>query len=234
MAIANTNAKATTALPPGVRPSSCAHLRKLPTGRAVPAWEAWGSDPRFERCPLCGETRKVRVKTIAHPVARRVDIADVATMQLPAVTTPAKPSPKTRRTLGDTMTEYQRLEAEEARTVHERAYWRHVALPLCSEGFPAPRPQYKNLIPGRRFVFDFAYIEAQLVIEIHGQIWRLGGHTSGRGLSRDAVKLDEATALGWRYLVFTPEMITSGEAKDYTERALRAAGLKTRPWVCPI
>ena len=116
--------------------------------------------------------------------------------------------------------------AARAREIHERKYLLHVVIPLAAQGYPRPRPQ-AMLIPGRRYAWDFCWIEARLAVEIQGQIWHKGGHTSGRGVTRDAAKLNELTCIGWRQLTFTPEQIASGEARDWTERALRAAGLRT-------
>ena len=134
--------------------------------------------------------------------------------------TPAIAHPLTPRDIW--RQEVARSDAEK----HERAYFMHVVAPLAEQGYPRPRPQ-ALLIPNRRFRFDYAYIAARLAVEIQGQIWRKGGHTSGHGITRDAEKLNELACIGWRCLHITPEQIDSGEAKDWTERALRAAGLRT-------
>ena len=134
--------------------------------------------------------------------------------------TPAIAQPLTPRDI------WRQEVAASDREKHERDYFLHVVLPLVEQGYPRPHPQ-AMLIPNRRFRFDYCYPTAKLAIEIQGQIWRKGGHTSGRGITRDAEKLNELTCIGWRCLHITPEQIASGEAKDWTERALRAAGLRT-------
>lgn len=119
----------------------------------------------------------------------------------------------------------RQAEAAANRDKHELAYFQDVVLPLAMAGYPRPTTQ-AMLIPGRKFRFDFCYAEARLAVEIQGQIWRMGGHTSGRGVTRDAEKYNALTCIGWRLLIITPEMISSGEAYEWTERALRHAGMK--------
>lgn len=77
-------------------------------------------------------------------------------------------------------------------------------------------------IEGRKWRWDFCCPRARLLIECNGQIWHKGGHSSGRGLTRDAEKLNAATLAGFRSLVFTREMIESGEALRTIEQALTA------------
>lgn len=132
----------------------------------------------------------------------------------------AHPTPLTPRDI------WRQEVAASDRERHEREYFLHVVLPLAAQGYPRPKAQ-AMLIVGRRFRVDFAYYEARCAVEIQGQIWRKGGHTSGRGITRDAEKLNELCCIGWRCLHITPEQIASGEARDWTERALRAAGLRT-------
>lgn len=134
------------------------------------------------------------------------------------VTRKTKPPP--------TPAEVMRREVAAAnRDKHESAYFLHVVLPLTALGYPRPKAQ-AMLIPGHRHRVDYAYLQARIAVEIHGQIWHKGGHTSGRGLTRDAFKANELACIGWKLLVFTPEMIESGEAREWTERALRRAGVK--------
>ncbi len=57
-----------------------------------------------------------------------------------------------------------------------------------------------SLIPKRKYRFDFVSKEAKVVIEINGQIWTKGGHSSGTGLMRDYEKNNLVQILG--YIVF--------------------------------
>lgn len=59
----------------------------------------------------------------------------------------------------------------------------------------------------RRYRFDLAWPDVRLGIEIHGATWSGGRHTRGYGIRADAEKLNLATELRWRVLVFTDDMI---------------------------
>jgi len=64
------------------------------------------------------------------------------------------------------------------------------------------------LIPGRKFRFDFVHHPTKVAIEINGQIWRKGGHSSGSGLIRDYTKLNLAAFEGWQVLQLSSEHLT--------------------------
>ena len=71
---------------------------------------------------------------------------------------------------------------------------------------PAPVTQHR-FAPPRRFRFDFAWLEAKVAVEIDGGVWVAGRHTRGSGVQADYVKLNLATAGGWRVLRFTSNML---------------------------
>jgi hypothetical protein len=58
----------------------------------------------------------------------------------------------------------------------------------------------------RQYRFDFAWPEAGVAVEIQGQIWQKGAHSSGTGITRDCQKILHAASLGWLTLPLTPEM----------------------------
>lgn len=61
--------------------------------------------------------------------------------------------------------------------------------------------------PERKFRFDFARLDKQVAVELHGGIWIRGRHLRGAGFEADCEKLNEAVRLGWRVLYFTPGML---------------------------
>lgn len=65
-----------------------------------------------------------------------------------------------------------------------------------------------KLIPYRRFKFDYANIPAKVAIEINGQIWHQGGHSTGKSLMRDYEKLNLAQHYGYCVFQLSREMIT--------------------------
>ena len=61
--------------------------------------------------------------------------------------------------------------------------------------------------PPRRYRWDFCHLESKVAIEINGQIWHKGGHSSGKGLLRDYEKMNLAASQGWRVFILAGEMI---------------------------
>lgn len=100
----------------------------------------------------------------------------------------------------------------------EQTLW----LQLRCAGLPMPERQVmfaKNI--GRRWLFDFAWIDARLAVEVQGGIWMAkGAHNTGKAIMRDAEKLANAVLLGWRVLYVTKEHIDNLQALDWIKRAL--------------
>ena len=92
-------------------------------------------------------------------------------------------------------------------------------------GLPEPVREYKA-IPGRKFRFDFAWVEQKLLVEVQGAIWKggEGGHSSGVGIMRDHEKNNLAVINGYRVLYVNGNTIRSGEAVTEIETALNNNG----------
>lgn len=71
--------------------------------------------------------------------------------------------------------------------------------------------QYRA-IPTRKYLWDFAYPKAKLLIEVNGGTFVKGGHSTGVGIRRDYEKLNAATVAGWRCLIFDGQMVRDDEA----------------------
>ena len=83
---------------------------------------------------------------------------------------------------------------------------------LCrAHGLPEPETEVV-FAPPRKFRADYLFRAARVIVERNGGIWRKGGHSSGVGLLRDYAKLNLAQVEGWRYLIYTPKQLTSGQA----------------------
>lgn len=90
-------------------------------------------------------------------------------------------------------------------------------------GLPAPVTQYKA-VEGRRFVWDFAYPDRRLLIEVQGGTWmEKSGHNTGTGLRRDYDKNNHAVLAGWRVLYFSKDMIEDLSAIEVIRKALEEA-----------
>ena len=59
----------------------------------------------------------------------------------------------------------------------------------------------------RAYVADFAWPDARVVVEVQGATWTKGGHSTGTGIQRDAIKALTAAAGGWVVVALTADMI---------------------------
>lgn len=87
-----------------------------------------------------------------------------------------------------------------------------LAFQLQAEGIPFER-EYKA-IPGRKFRWDFR--NGNVLIEVQGGTWgrKRSGHSTGAGIWRDCEKNNLAVLHGFRPLLFTSDMVTSGQALE--------------------
>lgn len=99
---------------------------------------------------------------------------------------------------------------------------------LCEQlrlaGLPKPERQ-SALVPGRKFRHDLSYGPPwNLAIEVQGQTWRIGGHTSGAGYLRDCIKQQLTLLQGFATVYFTADCISSGRALAILEAYLLGHG----------
>lgn len=76
----------------------------------------------------------------------------------------------------------------------------------------------------RMWRFDRAWPEQKVALEIDGGAFVQGRHTSGPGFRKDAEKMSEAAARGWRVLRLLPEWLTgkqSARTASWIRRALQ-------------
>lgn len=70
---------------------------------------------------------------------------------------------------------------------------------LAAAGAPPYEQQFK-FHPKRRWMFDFAWQQWKLAVEIEGGIFVRGRHVSPSGFVKDCEKYNEAAVLGWTVL----------------------------------
>lgn len=112
--------------------------------------------------------------------------------------------------------------------ISEQSRWENeLAAQLKIAGHDFDR-QIKNVVAGRKFVFDFLVHDTQalkrnVLVEVQGGIWSRGksGHTSGTGVSRDCEKINLGQLAGYVVLVVTSDHIKSGYALRWIEEAIR-------------
>ena len=59
----------------------------------------------------------------------------------------------------------------------------------------------------RAYVGDFIWPDARVVLEVQGATWVTGGHSTGTGIERDAIKALTAAAGGWVVVGLTAQML---------------------------
>lgn len=77
-----------------------------------------------------------------------------------------------------------------------RAYWVEQGIPLPVEEFV--------FAPPRKFRWDWAWVGAQVAVEVEGGIFTRQAHGSVGGILRDIEKHNLATVNGWRFLRVLP------------------------------
>lgn len=76
--------------------------------------------------------------------------------------------------------------------------------------------------PVRRWRFDYAIVSHRIAIEIDGGVWTYGRHNRASGYIGDMEKFNEAAALGWIVLKFTPQNQFSAKTLDLIKKALES------------
>ena len=86
---------------------------------------------------------------------------------------------------------------------------------------PEPEREYAfALEQGRKFRFDFAWVEQKVAAEIDGGTRNQGRHTRHEGYHRDCEKFNLALTLGWRPFRFTSEHVGNDLAAGIMVRVL--------------
>lgn len=96
---------------------------------------------------------------------------------------------------------------------------------LWEQLYPSINLEYDVVfIKDRKYRLDFAHLDAKVGIEIQGQRWKKGGHTSGKGLARDCEKVCLGISEGWTIFPLTDNMIT----EDYCDLIFKEIHNKIR------
>ena len=96
-----------------------------------------------------------------------------------------------------------------------------LALQIKALGLPEPIREYQA-ITGRKFRFDFAWLEHRLLVEVNGGTYTKGAHSTGQGIARDYEKANLAVLQGWRVLTFDGKSVKDGTAVEVIRQAVEA------------
>jgi hypothetical protein len=98
----------------------------------------------------------------------------------------------------------------------ERALETHIR----QVGLPTPEREYR--FDQTRRMFDFAWPDVMIAVEVEGGTWSSGRHTRWLGYENDCIKYSEAAIAGWLLIRATTEMAEDGRAIALIERAFAA------------
>lgn len=82
-------------------------------------------------------------------------------------------------------------------------------------------PEYR-FYSERRWLFDYAYPEYKIAIEVEGGIWMEGGgaHSRPANIIRDMEKYTRANVMGWKVIRRTPQQLMSAETIELIKEAI--------------
>jgi hypothetical protein len=107
-------------------------------------------------------------------------------------------------------------------TPEEDREWKLRSLP---QGWEVPELEH-HFWPGRKFAFDYAWVERKFAIEIEGGAWIRGRHNRGKGFLMDMEKYNMAVQLGWKILRFPPGRDHKLQEVDWCQVATILGGSK--------
>jgi len=85
---------------------------------------------------------------------------------------------------------------------------------------PRPATEYR-FHTTRKWLFDFAWPEQKVALEVEGGVWTRGAHGRGSGIVRDIEKYNAAALLGWRVLRVLPKDLCMIETVAMLKKAIR-------------
>lgn len=78
-----------------------------------------------------------------------------------------------------------------------------------------------RFMPGRKLELDYAMPPLRIGVEVNGGQWMKSGHSSGRGLHRDADKQNLAILYGWVVFWLTTDMLSPNANPEHVARIVR-------------
>lgn len=96
------------------------------------------------------------------------------------------------------------------------------AFQLKAAKLPVPQREFRFL-PPRRWLFDFAWPDLMVAVEVEGGTYVRGRHSRPGGFELDCLKYGAAVIAGWRVLRLTGHMVEDGRGLEMTQRLIASA-----------
>lgn len=102
-----------------------------------------------------------------------------------------------------------------------KSYLERIALELIKDArLPIPDREFRFSDKGR-WRFDFVWKERMVALEVDGGVFmKISGHTSGRGVTSNIEKMNEAVLSGYTVIRATKAHMISGQMTEWLKRAL--------------
>lgn len=94
------------------------------------------------------------------------------------------------------------------------------ALQIRAIGLPKAEREFR-FHPKRKWLFDFAFPERMIAVEIDGGTYAQGRHVRPAGFRSDCCKMNSAALLGWTVFRGDAVMVKSGLLLEFVEAALK-------------
>ena len=101
---------------------------------------------------------------------------------------------------------------------------------LAERGIPKPKSEWSfshrlnALGHPEKFRADYFFLDAGLILEVHGGIFMMGGHSGGKGQLDDMRKMNVAAMQGYRMMACTPQQLCTEELVDMVVEAYHGGG----------
>jgi very-short-patch-repair endonuclease len=127
---------------------------------------------------------------------------------------------RTAQRPGETPAQYYQRLQRQARDEK----WEEMFLDHCTKYKLTAGLQVEYLFHAdRKWRLDFAWPDRKIAVEIDGGTRSQGRHNRHEGYTEDCIKINNATAMGWRVYRFPGEMVKTWAAADFMKNLLREA-----------
>ena len=100
---------------------------------------------------------------------------------------------------------------------------KQLSLAVSAGRIPPFTTEYYAII-GRKFRYDFAWPDYDLLLEVQGGIWGVGAHSGGTGALRDFEKQSLAAVGGFYVITCGPSQIREGKAISWVMQYFERRG----------
>lgn len=102
----------------------------------------------------------------------------------------------------------------------EADHWGNALTVIRRMGLPEPQGEFM-FSPDGDWRFDLSWPEFLIALELHGNAFGKGRHTTGAGFTEDRRKMNNAQVLMWRVFEFSGEMLNFNKSTYFVDLLTR-------------